>query len=673
MKYRPDIDGLRAVAVVSVIVYHAEFIFKGRWLLKGGFLGVDIFFVISGFLITSIIYSELKNDTFSFKQFYERRARRILPILFFILLVSCATSYFLFTPSHFSSFAKSVISTILFYSNFNFYYSGQEYAAQSSHLKPLLHTWSLSIEEQFYFIFPPLLIFIHRLKKIKPIHILCLLSLASLTLAHWASTRHPQINFYLLPSRMWELLAGSILVFVPAPLAKIRRLPLASFLPDLGLILIGYSIIFLHGAQHFPSLKTVTPVLGTCLILAFPNKKSISTKILSTKPFVYIGLISYSLYLWHYPTFAFTRIYTGLAINHILAIKLIAIVFIASLLSYKLIEQPFRNRRKISSTFIFKFSIMMSLFFITFSLIITSTNGLSHRVPKILQQIYSSKKPWLITSQSNKQCYERSKDFCSFNPKKNQKVILVGDSQIATLMEPLKNELHRFNFIPLTVGGCYYSPGFDEIDLVTKRPSPCSNKQQKKFDEVIFRSTNSIVIIGGQLQLYLSETFFNNQEGGARAVGSYNYRLPHGMKNLNKQQRFTHFSENIKKSILNIIEKGNKVILLYPVPEVGWDVPQELLYIHYKKIIPKYAITSSSKVFEKRSQPAFKVLDSIGSHPGLYRVFPHKLFCDSQVKGRCITHDDTNLFYYDDYHLSTAGAQLLSRDIIDLIQKISKE
>ena len=310
LTYRPEIDGLRAIAVGAVILYHAQFTILGYQPFKGGFIGVDIFFVISGYLITSIILKELvTTGTFSFKHFYERRVRRILPALLFVMLLSFPFAWMYLLPSSFVDFSKSILYSLGFSSNFYFHYSGQQYGAESGLLKPFLHTWSLSVEEQFYILFPIVLLITFKYFKKYVLHILILGFLVSLVLADWSSKNHPSFNFYVLPTRVWELLAGSIMAYFEITNGKrSKNKTLNLILPSIGLFLIGHSILFFNDEMFHPSFYTLSPIIGVCLVIWFSNKDEFITKILSTKLFVGIGLISYSLYLWHYPIFAFTRI-----------------------------------------------------------------------------------------------------------------------------------------------------------------------------------------------------------------------------------------------------------------------------------------------------------------------------------------------------------------------------
>ena len=344
LTYSPNIDGLRAIAVVAVILYHAQITILGYQPFKGGFIGVDIFFVISGYLITSIILKELiTTGTFSFKHFYERRVRRILPALLFVMLASLPFAWMYLIPSSFIDFSKSIIYSLAFGSNFYFHYSGQQYGAESGLLKPFLHTWSLSVELQFYILFPIVLIIIFKYLRKYLIHILILGFVISLVLADWGSRNHSSFNFYILPTRSFELLAGSILAYYEinnGHRSENKRLNL--ILPTIGLLLIGHSIFFFNDKMFHPSFYTLSPIIGVCFIIWFSSKNELITKLLSTKLFTGIGLISYSLYLWHYPIFAFARLNDIFYQNFFFKLGFILLNMFLSIFSYFLVEKNFR-------------------------------------------------------------------------------------------------------------------------------------------------------------------------------------------------------------------------------------------------------------------------------------------------------------------------------------------
>lgn len=348
LSYRSEIDGLRTIAVLSVILYHAQIVVFGHDFFKGGFVGVDIFFVISGYLISRILLSELfEKGKISFLQFYERRARRILPILFTVFLISFPLAYKYLLPNQFIEYAESILSATFFGSNIFFYFTNTQYGAEDSLLQPFLHTWSLGVEEQFYILFPIVLLLAFRFAKNHLVIIIAILILISLQYADWQSTKNTQLNFFMLTSRLWELGIGSLLAFYELKYGRVKHGLLNKTMPLLGLAMITYAIVFFNNQTPHPSFITLLPTLGTALIILYSvNTTDLVGKVLSWKPIVGVGLISYSMYLWHYPIFAFSR-HSSLEISNYDKFEWIAATFILSILSFNLIERPFRNSNKI--------------------------------------------------------------------------------------------------------------------------------------------------------------------------------------------------------------------------------------------------------------------------------------------------------------------------------------
>lgn len=334
MKYRSEIDGLRAFAVLPVILFHAGF-----GLFGGGYVGVDVFFVISGFLITGILADDLDRGTYSILDFYERRARRILPALFFVIAVSIPAALAVMMPRQALDFAQSIIATVTFTSNILFWVEA-DYFAPTAELKPLLHTWSLAVEEQYYIVFPLLLALLWRIGRGATVWVIGAVAVASLIACQWAVTRHPEAAFYLLPFRAWELFVGSLCAFY------MRAGPRTGHdAPALaGLALILGSIFVFDDHTPFPSVYALAPVLGTALILVFAQSGTLTARVLSFRPFVWVGLISYSAYLWHQPLFAFARIPMISAPSPALMLGLSAASLGLAYLSWRFVEGPFRNR-----------------------------------------------------------------------------------------------------------------------------------------------------------------------------------------------------------------------------------------------------------------------------------------------------------------------------------------
>ncbi len=334
IQYRREVDGLRAIAVVPVILFHAGFS-----QFSGGYVGVDVFFVISGYLITSIIVSDLEKGSFSLLKFYERRARRILPALFLVIFCCLPFAWLWMSESKFNDFSGSIVDTVLFISNFYFWSNGG-YFDPAADTRPLLHTWSLAVEEQFYILFPLLFSLIWIFGKTKAALLLLLIATFSLIICEIGWRYMPSANFYLLPSRAWELLAGALCAFVkPQISASIRNI-----LSMLGLALIASAILLFDESTPFPSLLTLVPVIGTVLIILFGVRGTIVATLLSWPIFVGIGLVSYSAYLWHQPVFAFARIRSHVIPSETFMLFLILVVFALAYLSWRFVETPFRTQ-----------------------------------------------------------------------------------------------------------------------------------------------------------------------------------------------------------------------------------------------------------------------------------------------------------------------------------------
>ncbi|MEH6587167.1 MAG: acyltransferase family protein [Halioglobus sp.] len=380
MNYRPEIDGLRALAVLPVILFHG-----GIAGFSGGYVGVDVFFVISGYLITTIILSDAKSGNFSFFKFYDRRIRRIFPTLFFVVLATMPFAWAWLTPADMRSYTNSISAVTLFSSNLLFWQETGYWGA-ANELKPLLHTWSLAVEEQYYLFFPPLLIALVRLKHWIGWVFTFLVSLTLLSFAasHWASLNAPQANFFLLPFRAWELGIGAILAtyFVWRDEKNVSSvLPgmLGNILAFVGLIAIGYSVYVFDENTRFPGIAALLPTLGAASIVLFANSKNYAGRLLGMKPLVHIGLISYSAYLIHQPVFAFMRHYSLSTPDQTVFLLFGFVSLILAHLSWRYVEKPFRNSRVIGRRGVFVFFFAGSAVLVSFGLAGNLSNGYEMR------------------------------------------------------------------------------------------------------------------------------------------------------------------------------------------------------------------------------------------------------------------------------------------------------
>ncbi len=334
MDYRREIDGLRAVAVVPVILFHAGFS-----VLPGGFVGVDIFFVISGYLITTLLVQELDAGRYSLARFYERRARRILPALFVVIAATIPMSFWAMLPMQLEGFFESLVAVILFLSNL-YFLTEVGYFAPDAELQPLLHTWSLAVEEQYYLLFPPLLALLWRRSHRGTVVLLTGIALASLALAEWGWRENAARSFFFTGTRAWELLVGSLVALV----LHRRHIFPHQGAAALGLGLILTAMLLFDGDTPFPSLWALVPVIGAALVILFAGPSTVVGRVLGGRLLVRVGLISYSAYLWHQPLFAIARLRFVSEAQVAVMLALVVLTFALASATWAFVEQPFRRR-----------------------------------------------------------------------------------------------------------------------------------------------------------------------------------------------------------------------------------------------------------------------------------------------------------------------------------------
>ena len=361
MNYRPEIDGLRALAVIPVILFHAGFSS-----FSGGYVGVDIFFVISGYLITSIIINDLDRSKFSILNFYERRARRILPALFFVMLICIPFAWELMPPLHLKDFGQSLVAVSLFSSNLLFW-TESGYFVDFAEFKPLLHTWSLAVEEQFYIFFPIFLLIFWKFHRLILISAIAILFIVSLYLAQIGSTNSnssiSSATFLFLHSRAWELMIGAGAALYLKYFSKPCKRIFNNVFSSIGIILIFYSIYVFDASTPFPGIYALIPTLGTLLIILFANQTTAVYSLLTMRPIIGVGLISYSAYLWHQPILAFARYQTDFHnLNNAAIIFLCILAIFFGYLSWNYVEKPFRDKKKFTRNQIFSMSLIGMIF-----------------------------------------------------------------------------------------------------------------------------------------------------------------------------------------------------------------------------------------------------------------------------------------------------------------------
>jgi peptidoglycan/LPS O-acetylase OafA/YrhL len=469
VKYRPDIDGLRAVAILSVMAFHIW-----PWRVSGGFIGVDVFFVISGYLISSILFSEIASNRFSVLAFYERRIRRIFPALFAMLIVVSAVISFLLLPNELIEYAKSVISATT--STSNFYFWGHSGYFQAPMSKPLLHTWSLAVEEQFYLTFPMFLLLTRRFASRFLQQAVVLLFFLSLAASIVAVRYSPNTAFYMPYTRAWELLLGTLLslrLFPRLPQAWLRN---AAALAGMGLI--AYSALRYLPQTPFPGLAALAPCGGSALIIgAGESGRTLVGRALSWRPVVFVGLISYSLYLWHWPVIILSDL--GLSVNLSGALSysplalwlqrssLLArfvISMLLGILSWKFVERPFRRSSswRIERRPLFAVSAAVVVALVALSGLVISANGFPRRFPSRAVQVASFRLPpdsmigqlgdCVITAKNQTMVFE-DRHCLDIDPSKKS-YLLLGDSHAYSLWNGLKASLPNSNVLLAAAWGC---------------------------------------------------------------------------------------------------------------------------------------------------------------------------------------------------------------------------
>ncbi len=650
INYRPEIDGLRSIAVACVVLYHAQIEIFNLEPFKGGFIGVDIFFVISGYLITSIIFKELiEKKDLSFKNFYERRARRILPALLFVILVSLPFAWIYLYPFDLVKFSKSILYALGFGSNFYFHFSGLEYGSPEGLLKPFLHTWSLSVEEQYYVFFPIVFFLIFKYFRKYLFYFLIIGLIISLLLAEWGSRNYPSSTFYFLHTRIWELICGSLLAYYEVKLGRRgENSSWARLFPLFGLTLIFYAVFLFDDKIFHPSFYTLIPIVGVTLILWFGNKADLITKILSTKLFVGIGLISYSLYLWHYTIFSFAKNIEIFFDNIFGKFFLIIIAIILSIITYFFIEQP---ARKIKS-----FKIVFSSLFATLLIVVLSNITLivnDGYVNRVKVKNYQEQHTYAYLTQDGR-CFGRTSNFCKFGSAE-KKIILLGDSHFGSLAFDLRKRIEtNYTFLPIVMPGYFHLKESQLINKHTNKIDKNYNITRKNIDSILKNSKNNIIILGGATSLYIY-----NKRIKDRALHWDNMFV-----NKDTLKYDTKSIENDFVSLIRDLSIDNKVILLYPIPEIGANLQKK----KFENMVRVFNYSYSD--FLDQNAEVLNFFDSI-EYSNVHKVYPHKVFCSEKTK-LCSTHDSDNFFFFDGYHPSLEGAKMINNSIMKKIKEIEK-
>lgn len=649
LPYRPEIDGLRAVAVASILLFHADIAVFGGHLAPGGFLGVDVFFVISGYLITGIVTGELNAGSFSFAQFYERRARRILPALVLVMAACFPAAWLWATPEQLANLSRSALANAFFAANF-FFWSDAGYFSESILVKPLSHTWSLSVEEQFYAVFPAFLVVVFRRRLSVPVTFGAI-AVASLALGQGLSRPAPEAGFYLLPTRAWEFLAGAFLAVMEARFGRKSTPILDHAAPALALALLALAFHRFDGATPHPALPTLVPIGATMALIWFTGRRDAVTALLSSRAFVGVGLVSYSLYLWHQPLFAFARLYAIDRPGTAAYLALMALAGGLAYLSWRFVEQPFRDKAFLSRRAVWASGVIGLAAVAAMGAVGIAGGGFPARIPEVegmrsLAEGYRTKAGDLCT-----------RDNCRVGDSSvPPSIVLVGDSHAGVLARSLEKALEGSGKSALVLAnGDMWVDRYPPFYATGERYQPVLESQQP----IVWAPGTRTVILAARYTLRVENTPFDNGEGGVEV-------LPGTYAGHDEAQKREVLSA-IDRATRDLLARGKRVVLVYPIPEVGWDVPGTLRKLAMRG--ERGPLTTSHEAYRARNERVIRLFDAIPDGPALLRVRPDRIFCDTFVAGRCATHWGPDIFYFDDDHLSVSGADRLVGEIARLAKE----
>lgn len=630
LSYRPDIDGLRALAVLAVVIFHIN----KEW-LPGGFVGVDIFFVISGFLITGIIKREQDKGVFRFANFYMRRARRILPAALTTIFVTLMVGVFVLLPKDLIELGKSSVASVFSAANIYFWLAlDTSYFADSSETVPLLHMWSLGVEEQFYLIWPALMIAVYKLRGSKGVAITSLIiAAACFLISEYTITADYSFSYYMLPSRAGELLIGAIL-FLIIDSRKAQFNPVLSNVLGLaGLALLVGSLLFIsEDGGSFPGVLSAIPAIGATLIIAGGHGRSLVSRVLSVKPFVYIGLISFSLYLWHWPVMAFYRYLYGSPSEPSQYIACVSAMFALSLASYHFVEKKFRAE---STSFNIKmvYTPMVALAISAVSITLIYNNGFISESQKknftAQEKQLSQYTAAAFSAKFNCQ-YRFMKDVKFNDPRcvlgdntKTPDMIMIGDSHSAHYTGYMR-EVANLREAPIyntSLSACVPFLGSSEKYVGPKIAGEC-----KKFNE----STHH------EVEKYKTVMVSANWDG--------------------YQKKSKDFELDFESLIRELDKKGKKIIVGLNVPEFkGYDRLHDIKQIKIGASSDRNRINYKLTSYSDANNIIIKVA---AKYNKVYVLDLTNLICPNS---ECSPYKQGRPIYYDPGHLSISGSELLGK------------
>lgn len=645
LSYRKDIDGLRAIAVLAVILNHAKI--PG---FSGGYVGVDVFFVISGFLITSIIIREIEQGEFSFVKFYERRIRRILPALVSVSVFVLIASFILFDAGRLQAVGKSLMSAMLFYSNVNFWKETGYFDAPSQ-LKPFLHTWSLAVEEQFYIVYPLFMVIVSNRWKRSRNLVVCLILIASLGLSIYTARAEAAAAFYLTQFRIWELLAGGLLALNVFP--TVNSKPLDNVLGAVGIALIALPIFLYTENTLFPGMAALPPVAGAVLVLyGGKTGETFVGRALGSKATVFFGKISYSLYLWHWPLIIFAKYYLIRPMTALEITAALAFTLAFSYLSWRYVETPFRSRAFLDTRRIYLLAACSATVIFMASGAVYYFDGFLASVGLTIES-GEKKGQWEMTECNINLIDDPSEILtCRLGEKKQPAAFLVwGDSHARVLGKGINTAALNQG----VAGALTYAQGCPPYLGIIPTPShgdlPCDKYNEMVIDYLDKRPEINLVILVSRITLYLEGSPYKQEEGVIHILTDAQQEAP---KNADSE---TLIRLGLDRTVQTLQSMGRRVVIIAPVPEIGYDVPSANYIASRTGRDANDIIAPTLKEYLTRSEGTRKILSDFENSYGLQVIEPWRLLCRENI---CRVAIDQVPLYLDDDHLSAFGSEYLA-------------
>lgn len=669
MRYRAEIDGLRAVAVIPVILFHAGFPAFG-----GGFVGVDVFFVISGYLITSIILQDVDAGRFTLAAFYERRARRILPALVVVIVACLPFAWGWLSPYHLADFLRSIGAVTLFGSNILFWQESG-YFASAAELKPLLHTWSLAVEEQYYFLYPIFLITVLRLGRRTALLGLVAVAAASLALAEWGALIDQGAAFYLLPTRGWELLVGAVTAFMPrgqpqGATLSLGRPGIRQLGSLLGLLLIAASIATFDADTPFPGVSALAPTIGTALVILCATPDTWVGTLLGQRPLVFIGLISYSAYLWHQPLFALAR-HRALGEPALPTFGWLAVGSLAlAAATWRWVETPFRRRDVVPTRSLMRLAAAVGVVFLSIAFAGHASRGFPGRLPPSVRALATTRDRYEAMDRDGRCLVNRQRsalaDCVRGDTLATRRYFLVGDSHAAAMARELARQLapRGIALVQHTKRSCPLA-----IDFLDVSTSSCATYVDSVLSRIRHEGPD-VIIVASRWSYYLTDDDYLNGVGGRETRPRENRFSVRGVPaSAPAAERRAFMIRAYLAALDQLIATGRTVVLIYPLPEQGWDVPSVMAKAALWTDFAGGDLSVPASVVDRRHADVIEAFDRLGPHPNLLRIRPRSILCETFVTSRCAAQIDGVPLYFDDNHLSDAGAALVIRPLVESLER----